>query len=616
MGRILRVDLSKEDIRDMELNREYAEKFIGGAGYAARVLYDMITPNTDPLAPENAIFLIAGPMVGSAFPGTTKWTVCSRSPLTDIWGESSASGSYGAELKYSGYDGVLVTGRSSQPVCITVREGHAEIKNAKHLWGKDTVETADAIRSDMGEPKARVACIGPAGERLVRYASIVTDEERFCGRAGMGAVMGSKNLKAVAVRGTIRLPIANEERLRELSDEARAAVKPPRAPAYTQGRVRALSVDGTASGLEGLEKQGGLPIKNWTRGSFAGAPSISGPTMTKTILARPGMCPHCTVITCWRFVKGSDGRIGHGPEYETLAALGSLCMNDSLESVVRANDICNRLGMDTISTGSAIAFAMECYEKGILSREDVGGLDLTWGNIDAILKLTEQIGLRVGFGTVLAEGVKRAAEKLGKGSERYAIHVKGLELPMHDPRRWWTMALNYATSNRGACHHQGIPAYLEWGYLQPEFGFSEKLKPFEKEGMAAAVKFHQDFHAAFTSMGHCAFTIGGVIPFTIVTQAFNAVTGKNVDHWELLKHGERIWNLKRAFNVRMGVTEKDDALPRRFFDEPLNESPAAGKVPPLPDMLEEYYSIRGWKEGKPTETKLAELGIPEITRGI
>lgn len=616
MGKILLVDLRGRTTRDIQLTRGYVEGFIGGAGYAARVLYDMIAPETDPLGPGNPVFFVAGPMVGSTFPGATKWTVCSLSPLTDIWGESSASGSWGSEMKYAGYDGVLVTGKSEHPVYLAIREGDVQIRKAEYLWGRDTVETADAIQSDLADPKVKVASIGPAGERLVRYASIVTDEERICGRAGMGAVMGSKKLKAIAVRGTMRIPLANEERLRELCSEARDAVKPPKAPAHTLGRIKALSVDGTAGGVEGLEKQGGLPIKNWTKGIFPEAANISGPEMTRTILVRRGMCAHCSIITCWRLVRTRDGRVGHGPEYETLAALGSLCMNGSLESIAKVNDVCNRLGMDTISTGSAVAFAMECYEKGVLSKNDLGGLDLAWGNIDAIMELTKLIGLKEGFGAVLAEGVKRAAERIGKGAEHYAMHVRGMELPMHDPRRWWTMALAYATSNRGACHQQGAPMHLELGNMQPEFGFSEKLKPFEIEGKAAATKFHQDFHAAYTSMGHCTLTICGVIPFTIVSEAFQAVTGRQIDQWDLLKCGERIWNVKRAFNIKMGSTEKDDALPGRFLDEPLSEGPTAGKVPLLREMLQEYYSIRGWKEGKPGKAKLTELGMPEIARDI
>jgi len=616
MGKILRVDLTKGRTSVEDLNIEYADKFIGGAGYAARVIYDIVTRDVDALSPDNALFFGAGPMVGSTFPGGTKWTVCYRSPLTDIWGESSASGSFGAEMKHAGFDGILLTGKAKNPVYLRVVEGKAEIKKADHLWGRDTVVTADIIKSDLGDKAVRVASIGPAGENLVRIASVISDEERVCGRTGPGAVMGSKNLKAVAVRGQIKIPLADEDQVRKLSNEARIAVKPPVAPAYRVGRVEALSVDGTAKGVEGLEKQGGLPVKNWTKGTFPEASKITGTTMTKTILARPGACALCTVITCWRYVRlNKDEPIEHGPEYETVAALGSLCMNSDLNSIVRANTMCNRLGIDTMSTGSAIAFAMECYEKGILEKKDVDGLDLSWGNSDSIVRLVGLIGLKKGFGAVLGEGVKRASARIGKGSEEFAMHVKGLEIPMHEPRRWWTMALAYATSNIGAGHHQGMPAFLEWGYLQPEFGYTEKLKPFELEGKAEATKFHQDFHAAFTAMGHCAFTIGGVIPFTIVSKAFSAVTGKETDHYGLLTCGERIWNIKRAFNLKMGITEKDDTLPKRFL-EPLPDGAAARKVPPLKEMLKKYYELRSWENGKPTRARLEELEMPSIAKDL
>jgi aldehyde:ferredoxin oxidoreductase len=616
MHKILRVDLTAGKTRVDTLNPEYADKFIGGCGYAARTLFEILTTDADALSPANALFFIAGPMVGSGFPGATKWTVCFLSPLTSLWGESSASGFFGAEMKHAGFDGILFTGKSRDPVYLTLLEGNAQIRKANHLWGKNTVETTQTIRSDLGDRSTRVAAIGPAGEKLVRIASIVTDEERVCGRAGPGAVMGSKNLKAVAVRGKMEIPLADGDAVRKLSNEAREAVRPPVAPAYTVGRVEGLSLDGTAKGIEGLEMQGGLPVKNWLKGVFPEASKITGTTMSKTILARPGMCSLCSIITCWRYVRlGQDRPIEHGPEFETAAALGSLCMNSDLNSIVQANGICNRLGIDTISTGSVIAFAMECYEKGIIRKEEASGLDLSWGNSDSMLRLIDMIGKRKGFGAILGEGVKRASETLGRGSEEFALHVKGLELPMHEPRRWWTMALAYATSNIGAHHQQGMPAFLEWGYMQPEFGFGEKLRPFQLEGKVEATKFHQDFHGAFTAMGHCAFTIGGVIPFTIVSRAFTAVTGRITDHLQLLRCGERIWNLKRAFNVKMGISEQDDMLPKRFL-EPLNEGAAAGRVPPIEEMLRRYYKLRSWENGKPSKKKLEELEMPEIAKDI
>lgn len=614
MKKILKVNLKKSKFDSQELEEDYAAKYIGGAGYAARTLYNLIDSGTDPLGPENALFIIAGPMVGSTFPGGTKWTICFKSPSTNIWGESSGSGLFGAEMKHSGFDGILVIGRAENPVFIQVVEGGCEIKDASYLWGKDTYETAEAIKSDLSDKMIRVACIGPAGERLVRMSSVVTDEGRVCGRAGVGAVMGSKNLKAVAVRGHLQIPLAEPDRVKELSEEARKAVKPPTSHAYT--RVESLSTNGTAGGIEGLEVQGGLPVKNWTKTSFPEASKITGSTITKTILARRGMCALCTLITCWRYVKlNENAPVIRGPEYETLAALGSLCMNSDLSSIVKANEICDRLGVDTISAGSAIAFAMECYEKGLIKREETRGLDLSWGNSEAVVELVKDIGLRRALGALLGEGVKRAAEKIGRGAEEYAVHVKGLEVPLHEPRRWWTMALAYATSNRGACHHQGIPAYLEWGLLQREFGFSEKLKPFDVDKDIEAVKFHQDFHAAFTSMGHCAFTIGGVVPFNLVAEGFKAVTGIETDHWQLLKKGERIWNVKRAFNLKMGMAARDDRLPRRLL-QPLPDSEAEGKVPPIDLMLKRYYELRGWIDGKPSKEKLEELDMQDISKDI
>jgi len=616
MGRLLRVDLTRDRLSADDLDLAIAKKFIGGAGYAAKVIYNEVSSQIHPLSPENLLIFMAGPMVGSKFPGATKWSVCARSPLTNIWGESNASGSWGPELKHSGFDGIIISGKAKRPAYIYVTEGEAEIKSAEHLWGMETIKSARIIQSDLSDSRIRVASIGPAGERLVFFASILTDEERACGRTGMGAVMGSKNLKAVAVRGTNKVPLADEDEVKELSDEARDIAKPPKAPPYTLSRVNSLSTHGTAGTVESLNELGALPTKNWSKAVFHTASKITGEMMSKTILSRRGMCPLCGIMTCWRYVdigKGPYAPVkGRGPEYETCAALGSLCMNDDLELIAKANELCNALGIDTISTGSTIAFAMECYEKGILTKKETDGIDLTWGSSATILEVIKLIGKKEGIGAILSEGVKRAAQKIGKNAERYAMHVKGLEVPMHDPRRWWTMALAYATSNRGACHLQGTPLYIEMGLLQPEFGYSEKLLPFVVEGKAAATKFYQDFWTAFTAMGHCQFTIGGVIPFDLVAKAFSAITGWKASHWDLLKCGERIWNLKRAFNIRMGVSMKDDALPERL-QEPLNEGPIAGKAPPLKTLLKEYYDLRGWREGKPTNEKLEELDLREIS---
>jgi aldehyde:ferredoxin oxidoreductase len=613
---VLRIDLTNQRISVLRVSPGIQKSLVGGAGIAAKILLDEVQPSCDPLGPANRLILTAGPLVG-VFPGGVKWTVCAKSPATGMWGESSASGFWGCELKRAGFDSIVVQGTADNPVWLNVREGEARIEKASHLWGKETIEAAHEIQRELNDPKARVACIGPAGEKLVTCASIVTDESRVCGRAGMGAVMGSKKLKAVAVRGTKKIPVADEGKLRELSREAHEYVKEPKAWSWTPARVEGVSADGTARSVESLEKMGGLPIRNWTGGSFPEATNITGSTMSKAILKNKSTCPMCGLITCWRGIEVKSGKYapisGRGPEYETCAALGSLCMNTNLEAMAKANDLCNRFGIDTISAGVSIAFAMECYEKGIITKADTEGAELRWGDSDAIIEMVHQIGNSEGFGAILGQGVRNAAEKIGRGAERYAMQVKGLEMSLHEPRRWWSMGLAYSTSNRGACHLQGTPLYLEWGLLQPEFGYSEKLTPFTIEGKAAATKFHQDLGAVMTALGMCSFVSSGVVPWTIIAPAYSAVTGMEIDHWGLLKLGERIWNLKRLFNIRMGVTEKDDTLPKRFLDESLREGPIAGKTLPLEPMLKEYYELRGWNaQGRPKDAKLAELSLTDI----
>jgi aldehyde:ferredoxin oxidoreductase len=616
MNNVLRVDLTNQRISVLRVCPGIQRSLVGGAGIAAKILLDEVQPSVDPLGPANRLILTAGPLVG-VFPGGVKWTVCAKSPSTGIWGESSASGFWGCELKRAGFDSIVVQGTADNPVWLNVHEGEARIEKASHLWGKETIEAAHEIQRDLNDPKARVACIGPAGEKLIRYASIVTDESRVCGRAGIGAVMGSKKLKAVAVRGTKKVPVADEKKLRELSKEAHEYVKDPKAWSWTPARVEGLSADGTARSVESLEKMGGLPIRNWTAGSFPEATNITGSAMSKTILKSRSTCSMCGLITCWRGIEVKSGQYapisGRGPEYETCAALGSLCMNTNLESIAKANDLCNRLGIDTISAGVSIAFAMECFEKGIITKADTGGANLRWGDGDAVIEMVRQIGNDERFGAILGQGVRSAAEKIGRGAESYAMHVKGLEMSLHEPRRWWSMGLAYSTSNRGADHLQGTPLYLEWGLLQPEFGYPEKLTPFTTEGKAAATKFHQDLGAVMTALGMCSFVSSGVVPWTIIAAAYSAVTGLETDHWDLLKLGDRIWNLKRLFNVKMGVTGTDDTLPRRFLDEPLREGPTAGKTVPLGPMLQEYYELRGWNaQGRPEDAKLAELSLTDI----
>jgi len=604
-GKILMVDLSDGKISEKTLDLSLAKNLIGCLGIASKIMLEELDPSVKPFDPENKLILATGPLTGSTAPAANKSIIISRSPLTNIWGESVFSANCGIELKRAGYDMLIIEGKAEKPVYLWIHDGTAEIKDANGIWGMDTFSACDAIKKDLGEMKAAAISIGPAGEKLARIASIISDNGRAAGRCGLGAVMGSKNLKAVVARGSGKISVAKPEMLDKLRDEIVETVK---------NKLKAFSEYGTSRGVASFEEMGNLPIKNWTRGRFPGAEKISGIRMAETILVGKKACFACPVA-CGRYIRISEGPYapleGYGPEYETIAALGSLCMNDNLESIAKANDLCNRFGLDTISVGATIAFAMECYEKGIITKDDTGGIELTWGNHEAIIKMIELIGRREGFGAILSEGSKRAAEKIGEGAERYAIHVKGLELPMHSPYRFKEMGLQYAVSERGACHLRGFSMLPARGILFPELGLNKKLDGFTIEGKAHVVKIMQDACRAVDGLGICKFiAFFGGIPLKSLAELYTAVTGWETTLEELMKAGERIWMLQRVFNVRMGVKREDDTLPRRFLEEPMVEGAAKGQTVELEPMLEEYYAERGLdREGKPKKEKLKELNL-------
>ncbi|MEM2761678.1 MAG: aldehyde ferredoxin oxidoreductase family protein [Candidatus Bathyarchaeia archaeon] len=604
-GKIVEVNLSNGRVKEENLDLSLARRLIGCLGISSKIMLEMVDRDVEPLSPENKLIFATGVLTGSNAPAACKSIIVSRSPLTNIWGESIFSANSGIELKRAGYDMLLVDGKAEKPVYLWIHDGGIEIRDASGIWGMDTFTACESIKKDLGERKAAVASIGPAGERLVRLASIISDNGRAAGRCGLGAVMGSKNLKAIAVLGSRRIDVANPEALAGLSREIVEIVK---------DRMKAFTEYGTSRGVVAFEEMGNLPIKNWIMGRFPGAEKISGMKMAETILSDRKSCFSCPVA-CGRYVKISEGPYapleGYGPEYETIAALGSLCMNDNLEAIAKANDLCNRFGLDTISVGATIAFAMECYEKGIVTKEDTGGVELRWGDPDAIIKMVVLIGRREGFGAILGEGVKRAAEIIGKGAERYAMHVKGLEIPMHNPYRFKEMGLQYAVSERGACHLRGLSMLPSRGILLPDIGFNEKLDGFAIEGKAHVVKVMQDVCRVVDALGICKFVylFGGVLLRKIV-QLYTAVTGWETTLEDLLRAGERIWMLQRLFNVRMGVSRKDDTLPRRFLEEPMVDGAAKGQTVNLEPMLEEYYVERGLDcEGRPRREKLLELGL-------
>jgi len=609
-GWILRVDLTNRKITREKLHEETCKKFLGGAGLAAKIIFDEVSPNVGPLSPDNRLVFAVGPFNGTNIPGSSRWVVASRSPLTGIWGEACGGGYWGSEFKRTGYDALVIYGKADKPAYLWICDGKAELKEASHLWGKDTYETDKIIKDELADSKVRVACIGPAGEKLVKIACIVADEGHgIVARTGLGAVMGSKKLKAVAVRGTKEVKVAYPDKLKELVKELVSKIP--------KDVKKIFHNHGTPGFLEIHHERGEVPVKYWTKNRWPeGVKKLGGSTYTNTILVKPMACGPCP-LSCHRYVKAEKpGKFvveGMGPEYETLCMFGTSCLIDDLPAIVKANDICNRYGIDTISAGGIIGLLMECYEKGWITEKDTDGIKMSWGNTEALISTVEKIALRTGFGNILAEGLKATAKWIGEEAENAAVHVKGLDFPGHDPRAFFSMLVNYATGNRGACHLHGSPYFAHYGALIPEAEIVEAPDPFslEKAGYVAAK--YQDYCEVFDSLIQCKFWS---FCLTIKDQVnlLSSITGWKITAKELLLIGERIYNLQRAFNIRLGVSRKDDTLPTRMFEK--SEGQAIG-IPSLEPMLDEYYRIRGWDaEGKPTKEKLVELGLFEVLKPI
>ena len=611
MGKLLRVNLSQGRIAEEPLDANMTRDYIGGAGLATRIIFEEVPTDTDPLSPQNKLLFMTGPMTGTLFPTTARYEVCTKSPLTGIWLDASSSGRWGNYFKRTGYDGIIIEGASDKPVYLWITNDHAELRDASYIWGQDALITQDSIRREVGETRASVACIGPAGEKQVLLACVINDEGRAAGRGGAGAVMGSKKLKAIAVNGTKRIRWDGDEVYRKM------------AQGFTIGLAASilgtmLGKDGTAVGMDSGWVIGDVPVKNWRQGIWKeGSIKLGGFRMSQTILKGQDACLGCP-IRCARHIAIEQGPYkmdGPGPEYETLAMLGTLLLNDNLEAVCWANDLCNRYGIDTISTGGAIAFAMEAYEKGLITKADAGGLDLSWGNVNAILELVKLIGERQGLGALLGQGVKRAAEKIGHGAESFAVHVKGMEVPAHDPRAYFSMAANYATSPRGACHLHGNPLAFELGLVMPEAGITYKQGRFDRDGKGLATKVSQDFASLANSMVVCSMAAMTMQP-SIVAGFLTLATGVHYTSKDVLRAGERIVNLQRLFNLGCGITATDDKLPPRLL-KPTAEGGQAGKVPDVAYQLKEYYKVRGWTpDGVPTTEKIKELGLEFATANV
>jgi aldehyde:ferredoxin oxidoreductase len=614
MGKILRVDLTRESFETLELDQSLSRNYLGGSGLATYFLYDHLAMCGDPLGEGNRLLFFTGPLTGTKFPTAVRYEVCTRSPLTGAWLGSSSSGVWGRFLKKTGYDGIIIDGMCQFPTFLLVEETGVSLHDAKDLWGKDTFETQYVLKEKVGKKDTSVACIGPAGEKLIPLACIMNDEGRAAGRGGAGAVMGSKHLKAIVVKGNKNVNLSDAKHFTEIIKETHQVLKQS-LPMQVRGKF------GTAGSLDTNWAIGSVPVKNWTLGQWPeGCLSIGGQRMAETILRPHVACFGCPVH-CSRWIKIEEGKYqmeGPGPEYETLCAFGTLCLNDDLESICWVNDLCNRHGIDTISTGSSIAFAMEAYEKGLITKQETGGIDLTWGNKEAIVNLTELICKGEGFGRLLGQGTKRASEQIGGRSHEFATHVKGMELAMHDPRAFFSMAGSYATSPRGACHLHGLSMLFETAYTLPEAGITRVLDPHSNEGKGKLVMAAQDLASVEDSAVICQLAGFGMLPETlkILSDAINAACGFTFSPEELLFIGEKISNVQRVLNIRLGFTRRQDTLPKRLL-EPVSDGPNAGKSPDLEFILDDYYRVRGWdRNGIPTPQKLSELGLSHLIEAL
>ncbi len=607
-GKILEIDLSAGTQRETELPQEDYRRFLGGSGLAAKIFDERDYHELESLGPEAPLLVFTGILTGYNVPTACKASFCGKSPATGIWSEATVGGYWPAAFKTSGYDGMIITGKAEKPVYLVFGEDGFAIKDAASLWGKDAYETVDTLQKEYGD-KSKVATIGPAGENEVLIAAIMIDgrDARAAGRCGMGAVMGSKNLKAiVAVKKDHLPPLHDKEALKE----ARKKVLPT-----IREKAKGLSDFGTAGGVPVVEKLGDLPIRNWTGGSWTEeAAKVSGQAMAEEFFVKHYACFACP-IRCGKEMKVPLGphaeTVSHGPEYETVAGFGAMCLNDNPAYVIAANDLCNRLGIDTMSGSSMVAFAMELYEHGLIPDQLMPEKKPQWGDGEAILDLIKKIAYREGLGEYLARGVKRAAAAFGPLAQEFAVESKGLEFAYHDPRAFTSMAVIYATGNRGACHLEGLTYFNEnRAFPASLIGLQDEFDPHGTADKALLARTMQDFMVTFNALGLCKFLIRGHIVAANIAEWVAAVTGWDFTEKEMLEAGERIFNLKRKINVKLGISRKNDTLPPRLLVHDRQDGAAAGSLPHLGKMLFEYYNLRGWSlEGIPLPETLERLGL-------
>ena len=649
-GKILWVDLTTRELREEEVPTELYQKFLGGYGLGVKYLYERLKPGVDPLGPDNILGFTTGPLNHTGALGCGRYTVVAKSPLTGTWGDANSGGYLAPALKSTGYDAIFFTGKSPKPVYLYLGNGSKELRDAGHLWGKDTNETEDQICQELGDNQLKIASIGPAGEKLSLISCIINDKGRAAARSGLGAVMGSKNLKALAVRGKEKTAIADEGKLKELNKMIReqlalrptkfqdflAKILKPLLPLMIRLKVplpppdvkavNQLFHDYGTAGLTAVScEMQDAPLKNWLGVAYQDfsmakkSSKISDDNVIK-YQVKKFACANC-IVACGGIMEVKEGRYalphGHKPEYETLASFGAMCLNDNVESIIMANDLCNRYGFDTISAGVTVAFAIECFEKGALSKAQADGLELMWGNHEAVIQLLKRMGERDGIGDIFADGVRVAAQKIGKGSEQYAIHVAGQELPMHDPRLSPSFATTYCADPTPARHTQGGAAFFEMGFLKPDFYARyniPEIKRYDYENKGKLHTLQSNYMHVINCAGMCLFYPLMYQDLPLV-EMINAVTGWNLTFDDALKIGNRIHTLRHCFNLREGLLPKDFQLPPRAAGvPPLTAGSIKGITVDVNTLTKNFYLEKGWDpiSGIPSEEALQELDLKEL----
>ncbi len=603
MQPILRIDLTRRSVERYSIPVDWERAYLGGASLGARLLYPYLTAELDPFSAEAPLLFLNGPLTGTSGPTVGRFVVCGKGPATGLWAESNCGGFWGPELRSCGFDGLWITGRADEPVYLWLDGDHLEFRSAARLWGMDTYQTQDAVKQEIARKNAHVAVVGPAAEHGVLFAGIYCDHGRTAGRTGLGAVMAAKNLKAIAVHGEQRIPVADAAAYGPVRSQSNRELK-------QDNEAKVLHELGTAGAANYSEYIGAMPAKYYHQGSFEGVDAVSGATMQEKILVGTSAC-HACVIACGRVVRLEDGAKRKGPEYETICSFGPNLLISDLAEVTRLGELCDRYGMDTISAGNTIGLAFHLYEQGIIAADDTAGLELVWGRADIVRKLLEMTADADGIGAWLGQGARRFGAHFG--AEEEAVQVNGLEVAYHDPRGVSGMALSYATSPRGACHNQSDYFFVDWGHTEAELGIEYFSRQADAE-KSANVARHQDWRTVYNAMVMCLFA--NVAPHTQV-ELINAACGY---HWtidDMMAVGERGWNLKRAINNRMGLTADNDRLPKTLL-EPYSSGGSAGYTPDLQGMLYTYYEARGWdlETGRPSREKLLSLGLEDVAADL